>query len=186
MHDSHDDRRSDHKLVAAANRGDREAFEAIYLRHRQWAADLAYRFTGEREAALDVMQEAFMYLLGRFPGFELRANLRTYLYPVIRNTALTRQRAEGRRPTEPLSMHDPPAAEASTTSAGPSLDDLATVIDALPAGQREVVLLRFMDDLSLADIAEAMGVPLGTVKSRLHHALSALRRDERTKKYFLD
>ena len=161
MHETHDDRRSDLELVAAANRGDRAAFEAIYLRHRDWAANLAYRFTGDREAALDVMQESFIHLLGRFPGFELRAKLRTYLYPVIRNTALSHHRRTARHAADSLDTHE---LEASAGGSEPGLGGLAEVIDALPAGQREVVLLRFMDDLSLAEIAEAMQLPLGTVK----------------------
>jgi len=61
---------------------------------------------------------------------------------------------------------------------------LAGVVAALPATHREVLLLRFVDGLSLHEIAHALGIPLGTVKSRLHHALEALRRDQRTKKYF--
>ena len=64
------------------------------------------------------------------------------------------------------------------------LDDLATVMSALPDAHREVVLMRYVDGMTLREIAEALGAPLGTVKSRLHHALNTLRRDKRTREYF--
>ena len=68
--------------------------------------------------------------------------------------------------------------------AGAEAGDLQFVLATLPEEQREVLRLRFVDGLSLAEVAEAMDIPLGTVKSRLHHALQTLRQDERTRKFF--
>ena len=93
------DPRSDDELVAAANAGDSAAFDAIYYRHRDWAIGLAYRFVGDRDDALDVVQDAFLYLLRKFPGFRLIARMTTFLYPVIRNLALQRRRKTSRNPT---------------------------------------------------------------------------------------
>jgi RNA polymerase sigma-70 factor (ECF subfamily) len=62
--------------------------------------------------------------------------------------------------------------------------DLAVVLADLPAAHRDAVYLRFVDGLSLVEIAEAQGIPVGTVKSRLHNALATLRADPRTKSYF--
>ena len=80
--------------------------------------------------------------------------------------------------SEPQSVHlaDPCADE--------RLRGLAEIMEDLPVGQREVLMLRFADGLSLAEIAEAIQIPLGTVKSRLHGAIESLRGDERSKKYF--
>ena len=64
------------------------------------------------------------------------------------------------------------------------MQGLAELMEALPVGQREVLQLRFADGLSLAEIAQALQVPLGTVKSRLHNAIEAMRGDERAEKYF--
>ena len=75
-----------------ANRGDASAFEALYLRYRDWVVRLALRFTADREEALDVMQDTFAYLLKKFPGFRLTARMTTFLYPVVRNIALTHGR----------------------------------------------------------------------------------------------
>ena len=70
----------DRELVDLANKGDSEAFEALYYRYRDWVYRLAWRFTGHQQDALDVLQDTFVYLLGKFPGFELTASMTTFLY----------------------------------------------------------------------------------------------------------
>ena len=175
---------SDADLVAAANRGDTDAFAALYQRYRQWVADLAWRHTRDRELAVDVVQETFLYLLGKFPGFQLRASMKTFLFPVVRHLSITLQQ-RGRRATPGLGQSVP---DRSQHTPGPldneGLEELARAVERLPAGQREVLLLRLGDELPLDEIAAALGIPLGTVKSRLHNALETLARDESAKKYF--
>jgi RNA polymerase sigma-70 factor, ECF subfamily len=175
--------RSDLDLVAAINGGDTGAFETLYFRHRDWVVGLAYRFTGDSDASLDVMQETFLYFLTKFPGFRLTANLKTFLYPAVRHLSIaSRHKAARYQATVPeLEQLEHTAAP---TAAGAETEDLQFVLAALPEEQREVLLLRFVDGLSLAEIAEAMNIPLGTVKSRLHNALQTLRQDERTRNFF--
>ena len=141
----------------------------LYRRYRDWVVALAERYTGNRDDALDVLQDAFAYLFGRFPGFVLTAQLKTFLYPVVRNLSLDRVRR--RRPEVDVDTL------ADTLPAPPlsSGGDLGRVLAAMPAAQREVLLLRFADDLSLAQISEVLAIPVGTVKSRLHAALAALK-----------
>ena len=174
---------TDAELVAAINRGDAAAFEILYFRHRDWVAALAYRFTGDSDAALDVLQETFLYFLKKFPGFRLTANLKTFLYPAVRNLSIAARRKAARYQATPAELEQLEHAPAPPV-AGAEADDLPFVLATLPEEQREVLLLRFVDGLSLAEIAEAMGIPLGTVKSRLHNALQTLRQDERTKSFF--
>jgi RNA polymerase sigma-70 factor, ECF subfamily len=177
------DPRTDDQLVAAANRGDAAAFEALYRRHRDWVVNLAFRFTGDRDLALDVLQETFLYLLKKFPGFILTARLQTFLYPAVKNLSLGARRKSQRLVSDEAALAGAPAPE---TNARPESqrDQLTAALAALGEEHREVLLLRFVDGLSLAEIAEALEIPLGTVKSRLHNALATLRRDERTKKLF--
>jgi len=175
--------RSDVELVAAINSGDAAAFEVLYFRHRDWVAGLAYRFTGDSDAALDVLQETFLYLLRKFPGFRLTANLKTFLYPAVRHLALAARQKTARYQATASELEQLDQAPAPL-AAGAETDDLRFVLAALPEEQREVLLLRFVDGLSLAEIAEAMDIPLGTVKSRLHNALQTLRQDERTRNFF--
>ena len=173
-----DARLSDTELVRLANSGDASAFEQIYLRHSDWVVHLAWRFTRDREDALDVMQDAFAYLFSKFPGFELRAKMTTFLYPVVRNLALERVRK--RRRTVPIAdanQFEPEApAPEHPADAGEETRRLAEALDALNEGEREVVHLRFTDSMKLGEIAEALSVPLGTIKSRLHSALARLRK----------
>jgi len=174
---------SDQQLVAALNTGDAAAFETLYFRHRDWVVNLALRFTGSEDLALDVMQETFIYFLKKFPGFRLTANLKTFLYPAVKNLSIAARRKAVRVQSteaelqylEMLPAVDVPLAQST---------ELAAALANLSPDHREVVLLRFVDDLSLAEIAEATTIPLGTVKSRLHHALETLRQDQRAKEYF--
>lgn len=173
----------DAELVAAINQGDHAAFETLYRRHRDWAVNLAFRFTADEALALDVMQETFLYLLRKFPGFELRAQLRTFLYPAVRNLSIAARRKAGRcqaGPDEDDVFAQLPAPELPASGS----DDLTVVLGCLTEEHREVLLLRFVDGLSLEEVSQAMNIPLGTVKSRLHNALKLLREDPRTRELF--
>src|SRR5213083_3431708 len=90
------DSRSDQELIAAINDGDSSAFEVLYYRYRDWVVSLASRFTGDRELALDVLQETFLYFVKKFPGFRLTAQLKTFLYPAVRNLSIAARRKAGR------------------------------------------------------------------------------------------
>jgi RNA polymerase sigma-70 factor (ECF subfamily) len=177
------DPRTDQQLIAAINDGDAAAFEILYYRHRDWVVNLAHRFTGSEDLALDVMQETFLYLLRKFPGFQLTANLKTFFYPAIKNLSIAARRKAGRYQSteaEQQQLEQTPAASGRTEHIG----DLDAALSNLSDDHREVLLLRFVDGLQLAEIVEATGVPLGTVKSRLHHALESLRQDKRAKQFF--
>ena len=176
-----DEAPTDTELVQRANAGDARAFDVLYERHRDWVVGLAYRFTRHRDDALDVLQETFRYFFGKFPGFELRAQLRTFLYPVIRNHSIGLARKK--RPHLP---GDEVVAGAAGVreERGDSREELAACLGRLPEGQREVLLLRFVDDLSLQEIADWLRIPQGTVKSRLHNALKTLREDPGTHDWF--
>jgi RNA polymerase sigma-70 factor, ECF subfamily len=177
------DTRTDLELIAAMNRGDDGAFEVLYFRYRDWVTSLAFRFTGDDSLALDVLQETFLYFLKKFPGFKLTAELKTFLYPAVKNLSIAaRRKAERHQSTvsELVVLENRPVESAAATNP----DDLSAVLTGLSEEHREALLLRFVDGLSLGEIAEAMEIPLGTVKSRLHNALRLLRKDSRTKNFF--
>lgn len=162
----------DRRLAAAAARGDPAAFEALYRRHGAWAVTVARRFTGSTAEALDVRQEAFAHLLAQGPGFELTRSVRAFLYPVIRHRALSTLRR--RRRVVALGPEGPDGV-AAPGGPGEAAGDFDRLVRTLPRGQRDVLRLRFVQGLRLGEIAAALDVPLGTVKSRLHGALYALR-----------
>ena len=173
--------RSDKELVERANEGDAEAFEALYRRHRDWVYRLAWRFTNNHADALDVLQEAFTYLLRKLPHLRLTASMTTFLYPVVKHLSLNlRRRRAGSAIDEETLLATPDPAPTPT-----SRDELAAALAGLPTDQREVVLMRFVDDMSLDEIAEALKTPLNTAKSRLYRALDTLRNDPGARGYFL-
>ena len=183
----------DEELIERINQGDAAAFEILYLRYRDWVYRLAWRFTGNQEDALDVLQETFTYLLKKFPPltlakraqadarFQLTASMTTFLYPAVKHLSLNlrRRRTNGPADEEILAAIPDPAAPAT------SRPELATALASLSQEHREVVLMRFVDDMSLDEIAAALSIPSGTVKSRLYRALETLRADPRTREYFL-
>lgn len=182
------DSRSDAELVEICNSGDGDsavaAFNSLYRRHKDFVLRVALRFTDDRELAADALQEVFTYLLRQFPppgeGLTLRARLTTYLYPIARNSTLTlvrkarRMEKAGIEPDELPATPDPPEAT----------DDIDRLLKALPPERQEILRLRFVDGLSLDEIAGVLEIPLGTVKSRLHLAIKALRESPATKKFF--
>lgn len=176
------DNRSDVDLVAALNRGDVFAFDALYARHRDWVVRLARRFAGNDADALDVLQETFSYLLRKFPGFTLTASMTTFLYPVVKHLALAARRKTMRLVADDLAIAS--AADQSRDDPADQRPELEAVLAALPETHREVLLMRFVDGLSLAEIAAALRIPIGTVKSRLHNALNTLKADPRMREYF--
>lgn len=178
------DPRPDLELVRALNAGDASAFDGLYYRHRDWVVRLAHRFTGNGDDALDVLQETFSYLFRKFPGFVLTASMTTFLYPVVKNLSIAARRKRTRQAqlSDDGSRPDPAAPQGIDFVRQRA--ELAAALAGLPEAHREVVLMRFVDGMSLAEIGEAMGVPEGTVKSRLHNAIAALRKDERTLRYF--
>ncbi len=163
--------------------GDSAAFEELYHRHRDWVYRLAWRFTRDHQDAQDVLQETFLYFLRKSPGFELTAALTTFLYPTVKHLSLNVRRRKG------LSQGDEIIeAEDIPDSGHPeaSRPELAMALKSLPPEQQETILMRFVDDMSLSEIALALGIPLNTVKSRLYQGLQKLRDDPGTREYFSD
>jgi len=161
------DPRTDAELARALGEGDASAFEAFYDRYHEWVVALAFRFTAHREDALDVLQETFAYLFRRARDFELRSQMKTFLYPVVKHLSISRRTATRRQ--APLDPKLDPAAPADRSTG------VAELLTGLSEVQQEVVLMRFVDGLDLQAIADALDVPLGTIKSRLHSALELLR-----------
>ncbi len=175
---------SDQELIELVNEGDPDAFEVLYRRYRDWVYRLAWRFTGNQQDALDVLQETFTYLLGKFPGFSLTASMTTFLYPVVKHLSLAIRRKNRRFTSDEEILSEIAEPELKETQS--SRSELAVVLAVLPDEQREVLLMRFVDDMTLQEIATVLSIPVGTVKSRMHHALKRLRHDRRTRNYFLE
>jgi RNA polymerase sigma-70 factor (ECF subfamily) len=172
------ERKTDRALLEAFRSGDAGALAVLYDRYASAVLAFALRFCDDRALAEDVVHDCFTELIDRIDGFELRGRLTTWFYVVAKRRAL-RLRDRARRAQGDLgpALNVPLRPE-------PELEDLGRLLARLPAGQREVVVLRFLDGFDLEAISEALDIPLGTVKSRLHHALASLRADPVCRRYF--
>jgi RNA polymerase sigma-70 factor, ECF subfamily len=166
-------------LVARARAGDIEAFGALVGRHQRAALRTAFAIGGSESEAEDVTQEAFVKAFKALPRFREGAPLRPWLMQIVANEARNRRRSQGRR--ERLAVR---AAAVGVHHAG-SAEDLAVgavtaaelrrALARLDERDRTVIAFRYFAGLPEAEAAAALGVPIGTVKSRLSRALERLR-----------
>jgi RNA polymerase sigma-70 factor (ECF subfamily) len=167
---------SDSELLARSQRGDEDAFGLLYHRYRDWCVRIARRFSPDEAAAWDATHDAFAWLLKKLPTLRLDGRLGSLLYPVVKNAAAT----AGRRNIMRL-RHEDAAASSRPEPVGTERHNseaslaLQTALRSLPEPQRETLLMRAVDGMSMDEIALALGIPAGTVKSRLHHAREALK-----------
>lgn len=181
------ERRTERELVDRARRGDRGAFAALVRAHQDEVYTLARRLVGDPHLAADVAQETLIRAWRALPRFRGDSRLSTWLYRITVNTSHTHLRRARRHSGPSLDeLHELPAPEdlSHPVFAGETLelrDRLRSALDRLPAGQREVVVLKDVYGWSHAEIADMMGISETAAKVRLHRARARLVRDlERT------
>jgi RNA polymerase sigma-70 factor (ECF subfamily) len=170
---------SDEALVALVARSDDLALGELYDRQGRIAFGLALRVLRDRGLAEDTVQEAFLDVwrgAGRFMPERSKAS--TWILMLVHRRAVDRVRREARRSTEPLE-------EAVAEQPGPTAEDAAWLslersrvreaLKALPDQQREAIELAFYAGFTQSELAERLGVPLGTIKSRMFAGLARLR-----------
>ena len=164
-------RRSDAALVRAAQRGSAEAAEELFRRHWPAAHRTAWLVVGDAAAAEDIAQEAFLAALRALHRFDRRRPLAPWLHRIVVNRAIDFARARAlRRETAPEAAGEPGAADPEAGLGDELLDALA----ALGPQVRAVVVLRHLLGYTPGEIAAMLGVPRGTVNSRLRRGLDAL------------
>lgn len=175
----------DAELVARWRAGDASAFEKLVHRHERRVFSLVFRMLGSREEAEDVAQEAFLALHRHGHRFRGEARFSTFVYRVAANAALNRRRTLGRRRAReealvrrqdagddlPVAPRDPEDA----ASGGEVQVRVQAALQELPPDLRMAIVLYDIEGQSYADIAHALRIPEGTVKSRIHRARTALR-----------
>lgn len=171
---------SDEQLAARLQRGDRMALNALVDRHYDPLIGYLYRLLGgDRDHALDLAQETFLRALRGIEGYDRSRPFKPWLYAIATHLARDQAaRAENRRVQAWHEGIDPPDDSPSQEGAlmdAESTHQVQAALAQLPLEQREVVILFYYQDLSQHQIAQALAVPLGTVKSRLHHAVHRLR-----------
>lgn len=164
-------------LIERARHGDVSAFEVLVRAHQEVAFRTAWISSGAADDAEDAAQEAFMKAFAALPRFRAGAAFRPWLLTIVANEARNRRRSAGRR--EALTLRAPDrgveASPEATVLATETRRALLDAVNRLPDADREVVSYRYLLELSEAETAAVLGVPVGTVKSRLFRALDRLR-----------
>jgi RNA polymerase sigma-70 factor (ECF subfamily) len=160
--------------LVQAGRG-QEAFERLLPAYRRRVLGLAYGILRDRAAAEDLAQEVFVKLWQALPRYDGRAQLSTWIYAITRNAAVSALRARRRE----LSLADEAVAAEVEGVAAPdaaAAEDpaLRRAIDRLPEKQRQAITLYYMDERSVEEVADMMGIPANTVKTHLHRARASL------------
>ena len=172
---------SDEALVALVARGDETALGELYDRVGRIAYGLAYRVLRDERLAEDAVQEGFLAAWRTAAAFSAeRAKASTWLLTLVHRRAVDLVRREERRRTEPLPEDDrapaatsPPAEEAAWLRF--DRERVQEALRALPDTQREAIELAYYGGFSQAELAERLGLPLGTIKSRMFAGLARLR-----------
>ena len=175
---------SDELLLNRFAAGERSALDELFRRYRQPAYRVAFRLLGNEADALDAVQEGFVKALTHLQGFEGRSSFKTWLLRIVSNAALDLGRQRGRRETLSLDVHKREAADANlltldVAASGLERADLRFLLDAalgtLSAAQRQTFVLHVDAELSYREVADALGISIGTVMSRLFYARQKLR-----------
>ncbi len=177
-------------LVEAFREGKAGAFDAIVRAHQDRVYAFCLRMLSDREDALDVAQEVFLSAYRNLAGFRGEASLSTWLLRIAANRSLNRIRQRGTRaarevmPIDPQGEGDshfqPPGREEDRPDRMVESRETRKILEAAIANldddSRTLVLLSDVEGLSYEELSEAVGIPLGTVKSKLHRARMALRK----------
>ena len=175
--------RSDEELVEACQAGESSAFDLLVTRWEDKIRGASYRLLGSEEEARDAAQEAFLKAYRALPGFKREARFSSWLYQIAVN--LCRDRLRRRKGRTLVSLEALEEVGPVIASRGPGTQDLVEQIDlrravrraiaALPEEQREVVILKEYQGLTFLEIAQALELPISTVKTRLYRGLGQLR-----------
>jgi RNA polymerase sigma-70 factor (ECF subfamily) len=165
--------RSDEDLMAAVASGDETALTALIDRYAASMHAYLLRHSGSREDADDLLQETWVRVARSAKSFDTARRFRSWIYGIATNLArdLFRRRVTKERALRTLATNPPATAGADSADRG----ELRARIAELPENMRAVLLLRYYEGMSEAEMAEALEIPRGTVKSRLHAALRELR-----------
>jgi RNA polymerase sigma-70 factor (ECF subfamily) len=177
------ERLADEELMPLVGRKDPEAFEVLYDRHGGVAYSLAYRIVGDRAAAEEVTQEAFISVWRSGARFDAaRGSVRSWLLSVVRNRAIDFLRSRASKAPkldfdDEASLEQRPARERTEEEAlrRETSAELRGALGKLPGEQSKVIELAYFGGFSHSEIARILGLPMGTVKGRMRLGLEKIR-----------
>jgi len=184
-------RDEDYDLVSSCVKGDVDAFEALVKKHQKRMLNIAYRMMGDYEEACEIVQDAFVSAHRNLKGFKGKAKFSTWLYRIVINRSKNRlNQLKTQRHREPFSIDDPLLTNDGQIAGEPASNEPSALetleekdtrqkvrecIHSLDDEFREVVILRDIQGFTYEEISDLLGIPDGTVKSRLFRAREALK-----------
>ncbi|HJZ61195.1 MAG TPA: sigma-70 family RNA polymerase sigma factor [Miltoncostaeaceae bacterium] len=175
-------RLADEDLLVLADR-DQAAFEALYDRHVRVAYSLAIRLLGDRQAAEDLVQEAFLAVWrGSTKYSQARGSVRTWLLSIVHHRAIDRLRQSSAMDRRQGALEEEARAQRAQDTADTAIgrveaQAVRSALAGVPSDQLEVIRLAYYGGLTQQEIAEQLSLPLGTVKSRMRLGLERMRRN---------
>jgi RNA polymerase sigma-70 factor (ECF subfamily) len=182
------DDRTDEQLLAAYRQGDKPSFAKLVERYQRELFHFLIRFLGDRAAAEDVFQEAFLQVHQSADQFDPERRFRPWLFTIAANKARDLMRSQARRPTNPLQASISPGdddsgqfidlMESATSMPGEPMEKaelqqmVQRTVMSMPDHLREILLLSYFHQFPYKQISDILDIPLGTVKSRLHAAVA--------------
>lgn len=178
----------DELLIRRAQRGDADAFEQLLLEHQTPIYNLCYRMVQHPDDALDCAQETFLRAWRCLDQYQFAASFSTWLYRLCTNICIDFLRAQKRRQTTPLTFRDADGEEQTFDVADPTpgpedcaaltltQEAIRSAMAQLPPEHQTVLQLRVVEELSYEQIADILGIQIGTVKSRLARARAGLKK----------
>lgn len=186
------------ELMRRAASGEDAAFESLVRHFEGMVYSFALQSLRRREDAEDATQEVFLKLWRTLGTWRDEASVKTYIMRIARNTVIDMIRRRNSHPTDSLTVEDDDGEESqldiadTDTSSNPAADyarreqieEVRRAIDKLPTDHREIIILRDINGLSYAEIAETTGLDPGTVRSRLSRARNNLKEFLKTRNFF--
>lgn len=169
----------DVELLARVVEGDHEAFTQIMRDHEDRVFSVCLRIMGDRDQALDATQETFLTTFRKADQFKGNAALGTWIYRIAVNTCYDLLRKQKRRKTDPMPEHLDPtdhSAEEEVDSAA-LRPEIRSALATLPEDFRAAVVLSDIEGMGLPEVAEILGIPVGTVKSRVFRGRRLLAKE---------
>jgi RNA polymerase sigma-70 factor (ECF subfamily) len=176
---------TDRDLVAIAVSGFDGSFEELVRRYQRPISAYVYRMVGNYESALDLTQEIFIKVYNSLSRYRAEFKFSTWIYKIAHNAAVDHLRRSSTREQSLVAGTESDSYDLPIESANPTPEqeserkerrgEIESVVRALPANYRELIVLRHSQDLSYEEIVEVTGLPLGTVKNRLFRAREMMR-----------
>lgn len=177
----------EHRIVKRAQKGDRLAFAELVELYKDKLYNLGYRMLGNPQEAEDVAQEAFLRAFSHLSSYNANHKFSTWIYRIATNLCIDRMRKKKADYSLDAEVEGLEDSDLYSRIAAPGLtpeeeavrtetqEEIQRAIEALPENYRAAVVLKYLHDMSLQEIADILDVPVSTVKTRIHRGREALR-----------